>query len=54
MTLSPPLGIFEASAARVPTVLVQEPEGNMTYWWNCEDESIFWVFHLMAGKFIRK
>ncbi|KAK4393981.1 hypothetical protein Sango_1868900 [Sesamum angolense] len=26
----------------------------MTYWWDCDNESMFWVFHMWAGKYIQK
>ncbi|KAL0439577.1 UNVERIFIED_CONTAM: hypothetical protein Slati_2440700 [Sesamum latifolium] len=26
----------------------------MTYWWDCDDESMFWAFHMFIGKYTRK
>ncbi|KAL0355504.1 UNVERIFIED_CONTAM: hypothetical protein Sradi_3997300 [Sesamum radiatum] len=26
----------------------------ITYWWDYDDEFMFWVFHMFAGKYIRK
>ncbi|KAL0405303.1 UNVERIFIED_CONTAM: hypothetical protein Slati_3844200 [Sesamum latifolium] len=49
---SPPLAMSEVGAARAPTFLVREHE--MTYWWDCDDESIFRVFHMCVGKYIQK
>ncbi|KAL0352130.1 UNVERIFIED_CONTAM: hypothetical protein Scaly_1601700 [Sesamum calycinum] len=27
---------------------------HMTYWWDCDDEPMFRVFHMLAGKYIQK
>ncbi|KAL0439132.1 UNVERIFIED_CONTAM: hypothetical protein Slati_2396200 [Sesamum latifolium] len=49
---SPPMAVSEAGASGAPTLLVR---GMMiTYWWDCDDESIFRVFHMFAENYIRK
>ncbi|KAL0406278.1 UNVERIFIED_CONTAM: hypothetical protein Slati_3941700 [Sesamum latifolium] len=50
---SPPMAVSEAGAIGAPTLLVREHEDH-TSWWDCDDESMFRVFHMFVGKYIRK
>ncbi|KAL2225503.1 UNVERIFIED_CONTAM: hypothetical protein Sindi_3130600 [Sesamum indicum] len=42
-TFSPPVAISEVGAARVPAFL-------MTYWWDYDDELMFFVFNMLVDK----
>ncbi|KAL0374484.1 UNVERIFIED_CONTAM: hypothetical protein Sradi_3364100 [Sesamum radiatum] len=51
-TLPPPMAVSEVGASGAPTLLVREMK--ITYWWDCDNKSMFRVFHIFAGKYIQK
>ncbi|KAL0434255.1 UNVERIFIED_CONTAM: hypothetical protein Slati_2759800 [Sesamum latifolium] len=51
------MAVSEGGASGASTVLVPKHECyeiTITYWWDCDNECIFRVFHMSAEKYIRK